>query len=167
MISFFCVCFCESSKALSYEFLFFFLLFFDERKEDLSFLLSRKYFYKKFILGRGKNFFINILSPNSYRLELMRQIYNTAESPEMTTFQMMDVSSSAGNNASDVKVLTRTETAVVAPSSTNRNTLRLSLANLLPSRLAIFMICFIRFGSDYLLSALDLSPPSTSIFIFK
>jgi hypothetical protein len=85
----------------------------------------------------GKNFFINILSPNSYRLELMRQIYNTAESPEMTTFQMMDVSS-AGNNASDAKVSTRNES--VAPSSSNRNSLRLSLANLLPSRLAIFII---------------------------
>lgn len=100
---------------------------------------TKKKHKKKTFSEKGKNFFINILSPNSYRLELMRQIYNTAESPEMTTFQMMDVSSSAGNNnASDAKVSTRYES--VAPSSNNRNSLRLSLANLLPSRLAIFFL---------------------------
>ena len=67
----------------------------------------------------------------------MRQIYNTAESPEMAFFEMMDV---APATDSTTKVSTKNESLLPsAQSSSNRNALRLSLANLLPSRLAL---CF-------------------------
>jgi hypothetical protein len=75
----------------------------------------------------------------SYRLELMRQIYNTAESPDMIIYQLMDVMPSVGNGDS-----TPTSTHAVSSvskidpangQSSSKNTSRLSLANLLPSRL--------------------------------
>lgn len=75
----------------------------------------------------------------------MRQIYNTAdESPEMVIFQLSDMVPSVGNSC----ILTSTTQAVVCqtqpiespPSSGQssfKNPSRLSLANLLPSRLAL------------------------------
>lgn len=82
----------------------------------------------------------------------MRQIYNTAESPEMTIFQLMDTMvPCVGNVASnsDSTSVNQTITHVPQPvieSSNNgqtsscKNTSRLSLANLLPSRLASYPI---------------------------
>lgn len=71
----------------------------------------------------------------------MRQIYNTAESPEMT-FQMMDTTSIGGGSRDFTpKIPAQNESfSPCGQSSNNRNTLRLSLANLLPSRLAIYFV---------------------------
>ncbi|XP_070490677.1 kinesin-like protein unc-104 isoform X3 [Chironomus tepperi] len=80
-----------------------------------------------------------------YRLELMRQIYNTAESPEMTIFQLMDTIPSVGNvtNSLDSTAVNHSvnhvpqpvieSTGIIGQTSSYRNTSRLSLANLLPS----------------------------------
>lgn len=69
----------------------------------------------------------------------MRQIYNTAESPEMAFFEMMDIAAPASNSNSTPKVSAKNESLTPSgQSSSNRNTLRLSLANLLPSRLALY-----------------------------
>lgn len=66
----------------------------------------------------------------------MRQIYNTAESPEMAFFEMMDITPALD---STTKVSAKNESLMPSgQSSSNRNTLRLSLANLLPSRLALY-----------------------------
>lgn len=65
----------------------------------------------------------------------MRQIYNTAESPEMAFFEMMDLAPAID---STTKVSAKNESLTQSGQSTNRNTLRLSLANLLPSRLALY-----------------------------
>lgn len=81
----------------------------------------------------------------------MRQIYNTAESPEMTIFQLMDTTS-VGNvtNSIDSTAVNHSfnhvpqpvieSTGNVGQTSSYRNTSRLSLANLLPSRLAFYPI---------------------------
>lgn len=88
----------------------------------------------------------------SYRLELMRQIYNTAESPEMMLFQLMDTvvpTSVVCNEAcnSDTTHVNHTLTQLPQPvveattngqTSSCKNPSRLSLANLLPSRLASY-----------------------------
>lgn len=80
----------------------------------------------------------------------MRQIYNTAESPEMTIFQLMDTMvPSVGNvaNNNDTTCINHTVNQILQPviessnygqTSSCRNTSRLSLANLLPSRLAFY-----------------------------
>lgn len=83
----------------------------------------------------------------------MRQIYNTAESPEMTIFQLMDTMvPSVGNvtNSIDSTAVNHSfnhvpqpvieSTGNVGQTSSYRNTSRLSLANLLPSRLAFYPI---------------------------
>lgn len=72
----------------------------------------------------------------SYRLELMRQIYNTAESPEMAIFQLMDMTPSAGGGeATPTPVNPQPKVDAAQGHSSCKNTSRLSLANLLPSRL--------------------------------
>lgn len=83
----------------------------------------------------------------SYRLELMRQFYNTAESPEMTIFNFNDKPAAVGgvesSTMSSCTMLTPTlkANATAANNDTSngpnscKNTSRLSLANLLPSRL--------------------------------
>lgn len=79
----------------------------------------------------------------------MRQIYNTAESPDIT-FQMMDTTSIGGPSCNYApKIPAQNESfASCGQSSSNRNTLRLSLANLLPSRLAIYFFFQIYFYSN-------------------
>lgn len=67
----------------------------------------------------------------------MRQFYNTAESPEMAIFQIMDsVPSVSGvtSSATQSNVPSQSSDQVNGQSSC-KNTMRLSLANLLPSRL--------------------------------
>lgn len=72
----------------------------------------------------------------SYRLELMRQIYNTAESPEMAIFQLLDMMPSAGGGeATPTPVNPQPKVQSAHGQSSCKNTSRLSLANLLPSRL--------------------------------
>jgi hypothetical protein len=92
----------------------------------------------------------------------MRQIYNTAESPEMT-FQMMDTTSIGGGSCDLApKIPPQIESfAPCGQSSSNRNTLRLSLANLLPSRLAIYFFIFI-----FIVILRHLKRKSKRIFIF-
>lgn len=78
----------------------------------------------------------------------MRQIYNTAESPEMAFFEMMDVAqpSSVGgaNNVCDSAAKLSTKNESLPTCGQNRNSLRLTLANLLPSRLALFFLLRIK-----------------------
>lgn len=89
-----------------------------------------------------KKLIVTLISDStfSYRLELMRQIYNTAESPEMAIFQLLDMMPKAGSgettptNAQTVNVVSKIGHLANGPSSC-KNTSRLSLANLLPSRL--------------------------------
>lgn len=74
----------------------------------------------------------------SYRLELMRQIYNTAESPQMAIFQLLDMMPSVGNG--EASAVSSTQFVVPKADFTNgqsscKNPSRLSLANLMPSRL--------------------------------
>lgn len=71
----------------------------------------------------------------------MRQIYNTAESPEMAIFQLMDMVSSV---SSGEMTQAPSQTGNLHPKlesasgqSSCKNPSRLSLANLLPSRLEI------------------------------
>ncbi|KAG5673594.1 hypothetical protein PVAND_003627 [Polypedilum vanderplanki] len=83
-----------------------------------------------------------------YRLELMRQIYNTAESPEMILFQVMG-NSSVGFCNESAKSVTETivnqatqapiESSSVGQLSSYKNTSRLLLANLMPSRSFIYL----------------------------
>lgn len=73
----------------------------------------------------------------SYRLELMRQIYNTAESPQMAIFQLLDMMPSVGK--CEASALPSAQTATLKFENTNgqsscKNPSRLSLANLMPSR---------------------------------
>lgn len=82
----------------------------------------------------------------------MRQIYNTAESPDMAIFQMLDMMPSAGNGDSTP---TPTQLVYVAPKieaaigqSSSKNPSRLSLANLLPSRLENEMNFYYNFFSS-------------------
>lgn len=65
----------------------------------------------------------------------MRQIYNTAESPEMVLFQLTDAITSHGDlkPAQTFSHMPMIETST--GQSSCKNTSRLSLANLLPSRL--------------------------------
>lgn len=70
----------------------------------------------------------------------MRQIYNTAESPEMlNVFQMMDATVGiCYNSTSAAKANVNQESLPqqCGQLSSYKNTSRLSLANLMPSRLA-------------------------------
>lgn len=66
----------------------------------------------------------------------MRQIYNTAESPEMAIFQLLDMMPSAGGGeATPTPVNPQPKVQSAHGQSSCKNTSRLSLANLLPSRL--------------------------------
>lgn len=64
----------------------------------------------------------------------MRQFYNTAESPEMSIFQIMDTVPSS--DATVAQPIVSSADSANGQSSC-KNTLRLSLANLLPARLDI------------------------------
>lgn len=69
----------------------------------------------------------------------MRQIYNTAESPQMALFRLLDMMPSLGIGGTMPSTPTETvNMPKIEPSngqSSCKNTSRLSLANLLPSRL--------------------------------
>lgn len=76
---------------------------------------------------------------SSYRLELMRQIYN-AESPDMAIFHVLDMMppiNSAETAPSPQPAVAQAPKALpaIGPSSSKNVPSRLSLANLLPSRL--------------------------------
>lgn len=94
---------------------------------------------KRFLQKKNHHFF-------SYRLELMRQFYNTAESPEMTIFNFNDKPAAVESSSNVVATPTPTTkvnavNAIIQKQAENgngpnncKNTSRLSLANLLPSR---------------------------------
>lgn len=65
----------------------------------------------------------------------MRQFYNTAESPEMVISQIMDTVSVGGATPSAPQAIASQFDEAASGQSSCKNTLRLSLANLLPSRL--------------------------------
>ena len=83
----------------------------------------------------------------------MRQIYNTAESPEMTILQLMDTmvpsvgnitksidSTAVNHSVNHLPQPVIESTGIIGQTSSYRNPSRLSLANLLPSRLAFYLI---------------------------
>lgn len=86
----------------------------------------------------------------------MRQIYNTAESPDMAIFQMLDMMPSSGNGDT---TSTPTQLVYVAPKqleaangqSSIKNPSRLSLANLLPSRLENDLNFYYNFLSSFII----------------
>jgi hypothetical protein len=73
----------------------------------------------------------------SYRLELMRQIYNTAESPQMAIFQLLDMMPSVGTGEASATASTPAavpKAEFTSGQSSCKNPSKLSLANLMPSR---------------------------------